>query len=60
MTITAETSSVTGFVAELVRAANEVDRVTASEIATPILICSAMAMTLFANGCSSESGSEQD
>ncbi|WP_245517740.1 MULTISPECIES: hypothetical protein [Rhizobium] len=32
MTITAETSSVPGFVAELVRAANEVDRLTASEI----------------------------
>ncbi|ACE92269.1 hypothetical protein RHECIAT_CH0003321 [Rhizobium etli CIAT 652] len=32
MTITAETSSVPGFVAELVRAANEVDRLTAGEI----------------------------
>lgn len=32
MTITAETSSVPGFGAELVRAANEVDRLTAGEI----------------------------
>ncbi|MGO7169755.1 hypothetical protein [Rhizobium leguminosarum] len=32
MTITSETSSVPGFVAELVRAANEVDRLTAREI----------------------------
>lgn len=32
MTTTAETSSVPGFVAELVRAANEVDRLTAGEI----------------------------
>jgi hypothetical protein len=32
MTITAETSSVPGFVAEPVKAANEVDRLTAGEI----------------------------
>ncbi|MBY5532830.1 hypothetical protein HFO42_07545 [Rhizobium leguminosarum] len=37
MTITAETSSVPGFVAELVRAANEVDRLTAGEIESLLL-----------------------
>ncbi|MGM5056119.1 hypothetical protein ACD589_15730 [Rhizobium sp. 814_E9_N1_1] len=35
--ITSETSSVPGFVAELVRAANEVDRLTASEIESLLL-----------------------
>lgn len=35
--ITSETSSVRGFVAELVRAANEVDRLTASEIESLLL-----------------------
>ncbi|TBZ57974.1 hypothetical protein [Rhizobium leguminosarum] len=37
MMITSETSSVPGFVAELVRAANEVDRLTASEIESLLL-----------------------
>ncbi|WP_245510839.1 hypothetical protein [Rhizobium leguminosarum] len=37
MTITVETSSVPGFVAELVRAANEVDRLTAVEIESLLL-----------------------
>jgi hypothetical protein len=37
MRITAETSSVPGFVAELVRAANEVDRLTAVEIESLLL-----------------------
>lgn len=37
MTITAVTSSVPGFVAELVRAANEVDRLTAGEIESLLL-----------------------
>jgi hypothetical protein len=37
MTITAETSSVPGFVAELVRAANEIDRLTAGEIESLLL-----------------------
>ncbi|TBF25273.1 hypothetical protein ELG72_30120 (plasmid) [Rhizobium leguminosarum] len=37
MMITAETSSVPRFVAELVRAANEVDRLTASEIESLLL-----------------------
>lgn len=37
MTITAETSSIPGFVAELVRAANEVDRLTAGEIESLLL-----------------------
>jgi hypothetical protein len=37
MTITAETSSIPGFVAELVRAANEVDRLTVGEIDSLLL-----------------------
>lgn len=37
MTITAQTSSVPGFVAELVRAANEVNRMTAGEIHSLLL-----------------------
>ncbi|EJC80196.1 hypothetical protein Rleg4DRAFT_1812 [Rhizobium leguminosarum bv. trifolii WSM2297] len=37
MTITSETSSVPGFVAELVRSANEVDRLTSDEIESLLL-----------------------
>ncbi|NKM46068.1 hypothetical protein GFL91_13930 [Rhizobium leguminosarum bv. viciae] len=55
MTITAETSSVPGFVAELVRAANEVDRLTAGEIESLLLRARAAlkgrSLARFSSGC---------
>lgn len=60
MTITAETSSVPGFVAELVRAANEVDRLTAGEIESLLRRAVATVRDLREQAAIPGSGTERD
>ncbi|WP_245488911.1 hypothetical protein [Rhizobium ruizarguesonis] len=60
MTITAETSRVPGFVAELVRAANEVDRLTAVEIESLLLLAMTTVRDLREQAGIPGSGTEDD
>jgi hypothetical protein len=60
MTITAETSSIPGFVAELVRAANEVDRLTAGEVESLLLRAMITVRDLREQAGIPGSGTEQD